>query len=58
MKTPFNDKLKADARKRRARLYAEHILGKSCMQLAKKHGISRQRIQVLLDMAKADLNIG
>ncbi len=45
----FNDKLKTDAIKRRQKLKEQFVRsGLKVAEFAKKHGISRQRMSVLL----------
>jgi predicted DNA-binding protein YlxM (UPF0122 family) len=44
------------SRKRRAMYYKLHILKDiSCADLARKYGVSRQRMSILLKLAKEDL---
>lgn len=51
---PENLKQIVNAQKRRARLLREFDKGLSCAELAKKNGISRQRMHLILAKAKQD----
>jgi len=54
MENGYNKKLAEQAKKRRARFYAQHVNGKSCVELAKKNSISHQRMSILLKLAEQE----
>lgn len=50
----FNKAIAAQAKKRRAKFYKQHINGKTCAELAREYGVTRQRMSFMLLLAKKD----